>query len=258
MNLRAIIVDDDENDRLLLKQRLNKFHPEIEIKAICPHAKEALLSVIRYKPDLIFLDIQMPDMTGLEFLEGINELNLPLQAIITTAHAKPAYFRRAIRLGLADYLLKPITVEELSSAIALVKSRLSSGQYLNQVGNLVSTLRKENKISLNTSSSKIFIRPDSIVYATSDGKYSKLYLTNGQEETIMHGITELMEMLVGTELFKIDRFTIVNRQYIQKISIRLKMIIFEFNNRQAQISVTHTGANHLLDLMDPEKGLLEN
>jgi hypothetical protein len=74
----------------------------------------------------------------------------------------------------------------------------------------------------------------------------------------MHGITELMDLLTGTELFKIDRFTIVNRQYIQKISTRLKLIIFEFNNKQTQISVTHTGANFLLDLMDPDRLQEEN
>lgn len=258
MKLKAIIVDDDDNDRLLLKQRIEKFHPDIEIKAICPNAKEALLSVIRYKPDLIFLDIQMPDMTGLEFLDGLKELHLPMHVVITTAHAKPAYFRRAIQLGLADYLLKPITTEELAASIEHIKSKIGQPVYHDHVGNLVSTLKKENKISLNTSSSRIFIRPDSIVYACSDGKYSKLFLTNGQEETIMHGITELMELLTGTELFKIDRFTIVNRQYIQKISTRLKLIIFEFNNKQTQISVTHTGANFLLDLMDPDRQQEEN
>ncbi len=253
MKLKAIIVDDDDNDRLLLKQRIEKFHSDIEIKAVCPNAKEALLNVIRFKPDLVFLDIQMPDMTGLEFLDGLKELNLPMHVIITTAHAKPSYFRKAIQLGLADYLLKPITTDELAASIEHVKQKMGSPFYHDQVNNLVSTIRKDNKISLNTSSSRIYIRPDSIVYATSDGKYSKLFLTNGQEETIMHGISELMDLLSGTELFKIDRFTIVNRQYIQKISTRLKMIIFEFNNKQTQISVTHTGANFLLDLMDPDR-----
>lgn len=254
MILKTIIVDDEENARLLLKQRLERFHPEIEIRDLCSNAKDALLSIIRNKPDFLFLDIQMPDMTGLQFFESLSELNLPIQAIITTAHAEPVFYQKAIRLGLADYLLKPIMDDELADAIENIKKRIRTQNHLRQVSNLVSVLNNDTRVSLNTGSSRIFIKPDSIVYALSDGKYSKLFFTNAEEETIMHGISELSDLLPVLDFSKIDRFTIVNRNYVRKVSPRLKIIVFEFNDRQAQINVSHTGAVHLMELMDADQG----
>lgn len=253
MNLKAIIVDDEENARVLLKERLTKYHPEIEVKDLCESAKDALLSVLKYKPDIIFLDIQMPGMSGLEFFENLSEVNFPVQAIITTAFSEPEYYKKAIRLGLADYLLKPIIKEELDDALDNIKSRIASRVHIQQVNNLVATLKNENKISLSTGSSKIFIRPATIVYATSDGKYSRMYFTNGDEQTVMHGIGELAELLTSIEFIKIDRFTIVNQNYIHKISPRLKLLVFEFNEKKAQLTVSHAGATHLMDIMSQDK-----
>jgi two-component system, LytTR family, response regulator len=254
MNLKALIVDDEENARTLLKQRLQKYHPEIEIKDLCENAKEALLSVIKFKPDVIFLDIQMPDMTGLEFFENLSKINLPVQAIITTAYSEPEFYKKAIRLGLADYLLKPIIQEELADALENVKARIAAKEHLQQVSSIVNLLKNENKISLTTGSSRIFIRPATIVYATSDGKYSRMFFTNEEDLTVMHGIGELAELLPSAEFIKIDRFTIVNQNYIHKISPRLKLLVFEFNDQKIQLNVSHAGAVNLLDLMSKEGG----
>lgn len=251
--IKAIIVDDEENASSLLFQLLSKFHPEIEIKEVCSNAKDALMSVIKHKPDLVFLDIQMPDMTGLEFFERMNDLKHPAQAIITTAHSDHGYYKKAIQLGFADYLLKPIIPEELANAIIQVKNRIAVSKNIKQMDQLVSVLREEEKICLSTGSSKIFIRPSTILYATSDGKYSRLMLTNMQEETVMHGISELADMLQSKDLCKIDRFTIVNCAYVHKVSPRLKLIVFEPNNQQCQLNVSHAGAIHLLDIMDGMK-----
>ena len=249
MNLTALIIDDEENARILLKQRLKKFHPEIEIKDLCSNAKEALLSLIRYKPDLIFLDIQMPDMTGLEFFERLGDLNLAVQAIITTAYSQPEYYKKAIHLGLADYLLKPIIKEELDAALEKVQSRIAMKQHTRQVPNIVQVLKSDVKISLNTGSSKIFIRPETIVYASSDGKYSRIFFTSSSEETVMMGLGDLAEILPEGDFLKIDRFTIVNRNYVLKVSPRLKMLIFEFSGKQLQLEISHAGALNLLELM---------
>jgi len=252
MNLKAIIVDDEENARELLKHRLLKHFPQIEVKDSCKNAKDALLSVIKYKPDVIFLDIQMPGMSGLEFFEDLSVINLPIQAVITSAFSEPVFYKKAIRLGLTDYLLKPIIQEELDAAIENVKARIASKNHLQQVNNILTVLTNENKISLTSGSSKIFIRPGSIVYATSDGKYSRMFFTNSEELTIMHGIGELAELLTSIEFIKIDRFTIVNQNYIQKISPRLKLLVFEFNDKQVQLPVSHAGAVNLIDIMSKE------
>jgi YesN/AraC family two-component response regulator len=248
--MKAIIVDDEENAASLLKQLIENYHPEIEIKAVCSNAKDALLAVISYKPEVVFLDIIMPDMTGLEFFEKLSDLKLQIHAIITTAHPQHGYYKKAVQLGLADFLLKPIIKEELSESICNVKARIDAARNRSNALTLDPGSKPDEKVRMSTGSSKIYIRPNTILYAIADGKCSKVVTTNQQEETVMHGIGELAEMLSETDLCKIDRFTIVNRSFIHKISPRLKLIFFEFNGIQTQLEVSHIGALNLLDLMD--------
>jgi two-component system, LytTR family, response regulator len=250
MIFKAIIVEDEENAASLLQTLLGKLHPDIEIKEVCANAKDGLLAVFKHKPDIIFLDIQMPDMTGLEFFEKLKELKHPVQAIITTAFSEHGYYKKAIQLGLADYLLKPIIPEDLDAAVASLKKKILENMQQSKVDHIVSVFKEEEKICLSTGSSKIFIKPSTILYAVSDGKCSKLVFTSQQEETVMHGIGELSDLLPASELYKIDRFTIVNKSYIHKISPRLKIIVFEYNNHQCQLNVSHTGAMNLLEMMD--------
>lgn len=250
MNLTAIIVDDEESSSSFLKSLINKTHPEILIKDVCGSAKDALLSVIRHRPNLLFLDIEMPDMTGLEFFEKLSELRIPVQAIITTAHQQPAFLKRAVQLGFADYIVKPISAEDLDDAIANAVNRILAAFHLQQSQQVLEINQSDDRISLSTGSSRIYLKPSTIVYANSDGKFSKLFLTNLKEESVMIGIGELAELLPQTSFSKIDRFTIVNRHYVQKISPRLKLLVFEFNEKQIQLNVTHSGATQLLQIME--------
>lgn len=250
MKLTAIIVDDEESSSSFLKSLITRVRPEIQIKDICNCAKDALLAVIRYKPQLLFLDIEMPDMTGLEFFEKLSELKIPVQAIVTTAHQKPAFLKRAVQLGFADYLVKPISADDLTEAISNAEKRIQAVLYIQQTHKNLELSQSDERISLSTGSSRIYLKPSTIVYANSDGKFSRLFLTNLKEESVMLGIGELSELLPSESFSKIDRFTIVNRQYVQKISPRLKLLVFEFNEKQIQLNVTHSGAMQLLHIME--------
>ena len=118
-NYRAIIVEDERLPRLSLLQKLETYHPDIEVVACCASYEEALTAILRHRPDLLFLDIQLQGHTTLELLRELKEA-IPLPHIIfTTAYSNSEYLLQAIRFAAADYLLKPVDVSDLAKAIQI-------------------------------------------------------------------------------------------------------------------------------------------
>src|SRR5689334_5206549 len=104
--IRAIIIDDEQNCIESLAFDLHKHCKELEILERCSSPKQGMIAIHKHKPDLVFLDVQMPWMNGFEMLEALGEINFAL--IFTTAHDQ--FAARAFRLSAVDYLLKPIDV----------------------------------------------------------------------------------------------------------------------------------------------------
>ncbi len=116
--IRALIVDDEDLARLVVRELLAA-HPEIEILAECANGFEAVKAFAEHKPDLIFLDVQMPKLTGFDVLELIGE---DVSVIFTTAYDQ--YAMRAFEVHAVDYLLKPIGKERFEEALERAKRRL--------------------------------------------------------------------------------------------------------------------------------------
>src|SRR6188508_3053052 len=117
--LKAIIIDDEPYCCEILAAMLESDCPEVEIKAICNNAKDALTVIRQQSPDLVFLDVEMPKMNGFEMLEQLPFINF--EVIFTTSYDQ--YALKAIRFSALDYLLKPVDAEELHKAIQKVIRR---------------------------------------------------------------------------------------------------------------------------------------
>lgn len=128
MFLTAIIIDDEQNGIDGLAILIQKYAPDIRIIAECTVAREAITMIENYKPDIIFLDINMPEMNGFEFLEQLSPKNFDL--IFTTAHDE--YALRALKANAVDYLLKPIDYAELEIAVAKVKTGKESREKIRE------------------------------------------------------------------------------------------------------------------------------
>src|SRR5687767_9936660 len=108
----AILIDDETNNSELLQWQITKYCPNLKIVAVCDSAKDGIEAVRRFQPDLVFLDIDMPEMTGFELLEQLNPITF--EVIFTTAHED--YAIQAFKVNALDYLLKPVGVSELKLA----------------------------------------------------------------------------------------------------------------------------------------------
>src|SRR6186997_1681880 len=121
--LRSIIIDDEPQNAAILRNDLAQYCPSVEVASVCHSAKEGIMAIKKEKPDLIFLDIEMPWMNGFEMLEVLDEIHFSV--IFTTAHDQ--FAAKAFRISAVDYLLKPIDSNDLKVAVQKVEKKMDEG-----------------------------------------------------------------------------------------------------------------------------------
>jgi two-component system LytT family response regulator len=202
---KVIIVDDEEPARQLIKEYLQN-HPKLVIIAECNNGVDAVKSINTFKPDLIFLDIQMPGFTGFEVLQRLEEMP---QVIFSTAYDQYAF--KAFEVHAVDYLLKPFKQERFDEA--LEKLSESDANYLNQLEKLIGGLNEKEtyltNILVSVRNRLINIPLEKIIYIQADGNYAKLILADGNHLT-SYGLSKLEEKLDPQQFIRVHRSTIVN------------------------------------------------
>lgn len=140
--VKVLIIDDEKHCCDSLLWQLHQYFPNIEVAAVCNNAESGLREIEKEQPQLIFLDVEMPGMTGFEMLEVIPNINFDI--IFTTAYNQ--YAIRAIRFGALDYLVKPVDKDELQRAVDSFLKRTQRDS-LKQLNALLTHIRKSNDLS---------------------------------------------------------------------------------------------------------------
>jgi two-component system LytT family response regulator len=210
---RAIIIDDEEQCQETLAQVLTNF-PEIEIVAQCSSADAGLLAIYKHRPDLVFLDVEMPGKTGLELLGEIEEVFFDI--IFTTGFDK--YSLQAIRFSALDYLLKPVSVKDLSTALERFRKKKKLEDIASQVSILVQQRdnNRDHRIALATTSGLEFIALSKIIRLQSDINYTHFYLTDSKKITVAKTLKEYEELLAPYNMLRVYKSHIVNLDYVKK------------------------------------------
>lgn len=173
MQIKAIIIDDEVRARISLQLLLEEYCPEIEVVELCENLPEGIKAIHKLKPNLVFLDIEMPGHSGLELFQFFHEEDINFSIIFTTAYSQ--YAIKAFKFSAIDYLLKPINPEELVGAIQrFQKIKLQNLKLLKE--NLENN--KLDKIAVPTGNSILFIAIDQILYIKGEGSYTELVLQN--------------------------------------------------------------------------------
>lgn len=213
--LSTIIIDDQQNciDDLFL---LLKTHcPEISVIATAHSGKEGISTLKKLKPQLVFLDVEMQDMTGFEMLQQLSKTNF--HVIFTTAFDK--YAIQAIRFNAIDYLLKPVRKHELIEAVERA-AKAPSALTLQQIKNLKETSENiqvpQNKIALTTSEGLEYVKLDEIIYCLAEGSYTTVYLTNNTQLLVSKSIGKLDEVIGGHGFYRTHNSSLVNLSHIKK------------------------------------------
>ncbi|MEM6630356.1 MAG: LytTR family DNA-binding domain-containing protein [Bacteroidota bacterium] len=214
--IQTIIVDDELHCLETLAWELEENCPDVKILAQCSSPTQAIQTIKAHKPDLVFLDIEMPLMNGFDILEKLPELEF--EVIFTTAYDEFAL--KAIKVNALDYLLKPIDSDELIKAIDKVRIQKEAYSTQELLEKLFETLRarypKFNSIALPTMEGLEFVNINEIIHCESFSNYTKLYTLNGDSLLISKTLKEVEKQIKGHEFFRVHHSHLVNLMYIKR------------------------------------------
>jgi two-component system LytT family response regulator len=213
--LKAILVDDELNSLQNLQLKIEEFCPGIRIAAQTQRPEDAIVLIQQHKPDVVFLDIEMPRMNGFEMLEQIPDIDFEIIFITAYDH----FAINAIRISAFDYLVKPVSIEDLQQALerlghfAAKKSR-ERAEILKR--NLSNPRTQEDQIAIPTHDGLEFIQIRQIVRIESSSNYSKVILLDGRKMLVTRQLKDFEEILEDYRFYRIHHSHLINLNYIAK------------------------------------------
>ena len=213
--LRAILVDDELSSLQNLQSKLVEFCPDVEVVAAAQKPEDAILFIRQHKPDVIFLDIEMPRMNGFRMLDELGELDFEI--IFTTAYNH--YAVDAIRISAFDYLMKPVAIKELQNALErLAKYRQTHTRDKLDVlrQSLSPNKSQEEKIAIPTNEGLEFIPIKNILHIESSSNYSRIFLTDGKNILVTKLLKDFEDILEPYNFFRVHNSHLINLAYIKK------------------------------------------
>ena len=210
MEINAIIIDDEVRARVSLQLLLEEFCPNIKILEQCETLAEGIKAINKFKPNIVFLDIEMPAHSGLELFDFFNEEEIDFSVIFTTAYSQ--YAIKAFKFSAIDYLLKPIHPEELVEAVKrFEKTKSQNIKILKE--NL--DQNKLNKIAVPTGNSILFLETDQILYVKGEGSYCEIVLSNGEKIICSRYLKNFEDILSNYSNFlRVQKSYIANLNYV--------------------------------------------
>lgn len=211
----AIIVDDEAYSCEALATMLERYCPEIKLLDLCYSAASAIVSINEMKPEILFLDIEMPYMNGFEMLEKLPGMNFKL--IFTTSYDQ--YAIKAIRFSALDYLLKPVDKDDLQKAVQKAIS-IPGNPLPEQLEVLLHKLNKPkvvvNKIAIPTMEGLQMVQVENIIRCEADRNYTNLFLKNKEKITASRNLKDLEEMLEDYSFIRVHHSHLVNLNEVEK------------------------------------------
>ncbi len=239
MNTTCLIIDDEKLARDLLREFLESF-PDIEVIGECSKGTEAVEQINKLKPDLIFLDVQMPGMNGFDVLD---EIEHEPYVIFTTAYDQ--YAIKAFERNAVDYVLKPLDQERFKLAVdrALKRKKMEEGNLEDLLGSLHAVPKRASYDShlFVQKSEKLYNLPvEEIIYLEASGDYTVISTKNDQFVS-SSGIGKLEELMNPDTFIRVHRSTIINVNYLKEIERHFNggMIVKMQNGKSFPVSRTY-------------------
>lgn len=213
--ITVVIVDDEVNAVKNLKWELEEFCKDVQVMDTFTSPHEAISAINYLKPDVVFLDIEMPEIDGFEVLDSLHYRDFYL--IITSAHE--SYAIKAFRKSAVDYLLKPVDTDDLIATMERIRVRVLKSMKQKQMLEVLDDLQdiKPGRLVIPLSEKTIYLDTKDIIYCRSDGEVTEIHFSNGKKEELGKSMNE-MEDLLGTAFIRI------HNSYIAKVKAVRKLI----------------------------------
>lgn len=208
--INAILIDDELHCLESLTLDIEKYCPDVNIIGKYTSSKDGMGAIKKQKPDLVFLDIEMPWMNGFELLELLQPIDFDV--IFVTAY--DSYAVNAFKVNAVDYLMKPIDHEDLSKAISKIKNKQeSSGENIDKIQHLLERYfesKNQKKVILSEKDKQNFVEPNKIIYIQAESNYSKVFFDIGQPLLLSNTLKSIEEKLEGLGFARVHNSYLVN------------------------------------------------
>ncbi|MBI3233167.1 MAG: response regulator transcription factor [Bacteroidetes bacterium] len=214
--IRTVIVDDDQANLTLMKILLENNCPELDVIEYCITPQEAIEAITNYRPELVFIDVEMPGLNGFELLEQLGKQEFDV--IFVTAHDE--YSLKAFKYSAIDYLIKPAKVDDIKKAVERVLEKRTSNITLVQLRELTRQIRyqmyEKPRLALNTHERVFFVNIEDIIRCEASGVYTVFHMNDGKKHMISKNIQKFEEALTQYAFYRAHRSHIINMTYVKE------------------------------------------
>ncbi len=214
--IKCVLVDDESNSLEMMEWLLKTYCPEVAVEAMCNSAEKGIEAINHHKPDVVFLDIEMPHMNGFDMLEQFERISFDI--VFCTAYDQFAI--KAFKYSAVNYLLKPVDPDDLKETIRRLEARRSAPSP-DQIKLLLENIRQVSRptvqrIALTTNDGMLFVSTGDIIYCEAESNYTKIILENGKKILVSKVLKEIDEALSGPDFFRVHNSFLININRIKK------------------------------------------
>lgn len=245
--IKAVVIDDEINNQELISNLLKSYAENIQVVGLADSVESAYKTIQEHQPDLIFLDIQMPDGTGFDLLKKFEKINFKI--IFVTAHQEFAL--EAFKYSALDYILKPLSPANLLAAVKKAEETMG-GDELNMklkilLNNIAEPIKNKKKIVLKTMERIYSVDLDDIIRFESDGGYTKVYLTDGKRIMVSKTMKEYDDLLLDAGFLRVHHSHLINMNHLFCFEKAEGHVVMKDDS---VVPVSNRKKDHLMELLN--------
>jgi two-component system, LytTR family, response regulator len=214
--IRSVLIDDESNSLEMMEWLLKTYCPQVSIEAMCNAADKGVEAINKYRPDVVFLDIEMPHMNGFDMLEQFDKLFFDV--VFCTAYDQFAL--KAFKYSALNYLLKPVDPDDLKETIHRLEEKRSAPSK-EQIELLLQNIRQTmrpaiQRIALTTNDGMIFVATQDILYCQAESNYTTIVLKDAKKIMVSKVLKDIDETLSSSDFFRVHNSYLINLNRIKK------------------------------------------
>jgi len=214
--IRCVLIDDENNSLEMMEWLIKTYCPQVAIEAMCNSSEKGIEAINKFKPEVVFLDIEMPHMNGFDMLEQFDKLSFDV--VFCTAYDQFAI--KAFKYSALNYLLKPVDPADLQETFRRLEEKKSSPSK-EQIELLLQNIRENMKpavqrIALTTGDGMIFVAVENILYCEAESNYTSVVLKDGKKILVSKVLKDIDETLSGSGFYRIHNSFLINLNHIKK------------------------------------------
>lgn len=208
--------------------------PTLRVVSTVSDPEKAVTEIVNRKPDIVFLDIQMPRKSGFEIVEELH--NTTINPFIVFVTAYDSFAIRAIRASVFDFLLKPLNPAELALTVDRVVKRVKDQSEKVSYVSLLEQVRV-HKIKFSSTGGFVLVNPDDILYVLADWNYSEIHYSRTKFDTITLNLGAVEDILPVASFVRINRGTLVNLKYLERVNRKKRICLLKKDNETIEFKI---------------------